>query len=493
MRVRAVALAVLIACLAPASAGASVPALRGAATHPLWDEVTRADFDQELDLVQEAGANEVRADIGWATLERASKGSYDTAYVAKADQFFADAHARGIKVVVTLWQTPCWASSAPDGVKQGCAGAWWDRGVDKYPPTDPADFADAAAYIADRWGADIAAVEVWNEPNFIPDFFHVDSRTEAEDEYAALLNATYPAVKDAAPNVAVIGPAMLDSDWTFLDALYDRGLAANSDGIALRPFNGGRDPRSTEMPPTGDEAASFLLGVPKVREVMADNGDSATKLWFTEVGWSSCTNQPPPATQNSWCIGEAKQAQYIADAYRIVRDQWDFVQLFSVYTLRNTGTDASDREVQMGMLRQDFDPKPSWDAFRSVLAEPVPQPQPAPSQGAAAPVSAAAPPAEAKQKATPGLSRLWLSHGVLTYKLKQRSRVSVVLQRRVHGRWARVRKTLTLKGKRGTNRVRLAKLLGKRRLPRGRYQLALVAQDSVGARSAPSRITFVLR
>lgn len=479
MRLCATLLAACVLCLAPASAGASVPALRGAATHPLSS--TQADFDQELDLLQQAGANEVRIDIGWATLEFAGKGQYDTAYVNKAKLFVADAKARGIKVVATLWQTPCWASSAPASVKDSCSAGWWEspRNVQLYPPSDPQDFADAAAYLAGQLGDGLAAIEVWNEPNYIPYFFHVDTRPEAEDDYAAMLNATYPAVKAAAFGVAVIGPAMLDSDSDFLAGLYDRGFATHSDGVSLRPFNGGRDPRDTSVPPDGD-AASFLLGVPHVRDVMAAHGDGAKKLWFTELGWSSCTGT------NSWCVGETNQAQYIADAYRIVRDRWNFVQLFNVYTLRNTGNDLSNREDQMGMLRQDFDPKPAYDAFKAVLAEPVPVP---PAVAAAVPP----PPPAPIHKAKPELSKLRLSHGRLAYVLTERARVTFTLQRARHGRWARVRKPLVLKGRRGTNRLRLRTVLGKPRLAAGRYRLTLVARNAAGVASRPLRLRFRLR
>jgi hypothetical protein len=483
MRLRATVLAAFLLCLAPASAGASVPALRGAAAHPLSE--SSVEFDQELDMLQQAGANEVRIDIGWATLESAGKGQFDPAYVANADQFFADAEARGIKVVATLWQTPCWASSAPSDVKDGCSAGWWEspRNVQLYPPTHPQDFADAAAWVADRWGSGLAAIEVWNEPNY--DFFFNTSTPEAD--YAAILNATYPAVKAAAPNVAVVGPAMLDSDWQFLDRLYDHGIAGHFDGVSERPFNGGRDPRSTEMPPNDSEAASFLLGVPHVRDVMAAHGDSAKKLWFTELGWSSCVNPPPPDPPiSSWCVGENKQAQYIADAYRIVRDRWSFVHLFSVYTLRNTGT-TSDRESQMGMLQQDFTPKPSYDAFKAVLAEPVP----APPAVAAAAVSPP-PPAAPVKKAKPVLSKLRLSHGRLSFRLTRRGKVTFTLQRVRRSHWVRVRRRLVLKARAGTNRLRLSKLLG-RHPQLGRYRLTLVARDSTGAKSKALRLSFRLR
>lgn len=178
--------------LAPAgTATANAPPLRGAATHPLWASSSVADFDRELDLLVAAGANTVRIDIGWSTLELAGKNQRDQAYVQKADTFFAHARARGLKAIVTFFTTPCWASSAPPEVKQDCAGAWWDRGVGYYPPANVADFADAAAWVAQRWGDDMAALEIWNEPNYNHWFRSAAPATD----YAAMLRAAYPRIK----------------------------------------------------------------------------------------------------------------------------------------------------------------------------------------------------------------------------------------------------------------------------------------------------------
>jgi hypothetical protein len=491
MRLRATLLAALALCLAPASVGASVPALRGAAAHPLSED--RATFDQELDAIKAAGGNEVRIDVGWATFEFAGKGQYDSSYLSNADQFFDDAAAKGVKVVATLWQTPCWASSAPADVKDGCSSGWWEspRDVQLYPPTKPQDFADAAKFVVNRWkDKGLVALEVWNEPNYIPYFFNVPDRHTAEDDYFAMLKATYQTVKPAAPGVAVIGPAMLDSDTDFLTGLYDRGLASYSDGVSLRPFNGGRDPYDTSVPPDGD-SASFWRGVPETRQTMVTHGDSAKKLWFTELGWSSCVNPDPPAPPiSSWCVGPEKQAQYIADAYRIVRDRWSYVQLFNIYTLRNTGSDTS-RESQMGMLEEDFTPKPSYDAFKDVLAEPVPTPPAAPQPAKVTPPPYT-PAATPVHHARPVLSKLRLSHGRLSFKLTRGAKVTFT-PRRLRGRhWVRTRKPLVLKMHAGANKLKLSRLLG--RHPKlGRYRIALVARDSAGAKSKAMRLSFRLR
>src|SRR3954453_23666845 len=144
------------------SAG-GVSQLQGAQLHPLWGDETPTQFDQELELLKNAGANVVRIDLSWSSLETDGKGKYSSWYVSKADTFLQHAQDRGLAVIATLWSTPCWASSASDTLKQSCSGAWWDRGVDRYPPTNATDYADAAAYVAQRWGSKLKALEIWNE------------------------------------------------------------------------------------------------------------------------------------------------------------------------------------------------------------------------------------------------------------------------------------------------------------------------------------------
>ncbi|MEA2494971.1 MAG: hypothetical protein QOJ29_2882, partial [Thermoleophilaceae bacterium] len=80
------------------SAG-GVSQLQGAQLHPLWWDSTTANFDQELDLLKSAGANVVRIDLSWSSLETSGKGNYSQWYVDKADTFLQHAKDRGIAVI----------------------------------------------------------------------------------------------------------------------------------------------------------------------------------------------------------------------------------------------------------------------------------------------------------------------------------------------------------------------------------------------------------
>ena len=467
-----------------APASASAPPLVGAAIHPLWASSTPADYDRELDKLVAGGANAVRVDIGWSTLEADGKGVRSGWYVDKADTFFAHARARGIKVIVNFWLSPCWASSAPADVKQNCAGEWWNRGVDRYPPTDARDFADAAAWVAARWGDDVEALEVWDEPNDS----HFFVSTNQVDDYWSLLKATYPKVKAAAPSVKVLAPAVLFSDRYFLARLYDRGMQAYEDGISLHPFSGPRSPFDT----SSSTRTSFVAGVPDVRQLMIDRGDGAKKLWFTELGWASCA----PGGSHPWCVTQAAQAQYIGDALRIIRDRWSYVQAALVYNLRNKFTDPNSLDAQWGLLNNDFSPKPSWGAFTDALTDLAAHPEPPPAAPAEAPPPAGPTDSGPRPPATrpaPRVSALSLAPAtlrsraarlVVRFRLSDPARVQLRVERREHAGWRRLR-TVARAAPAGANRLTL-----RPRLAPGAYRIVVVAAAVDGSRGAPRSARF---
>ena len=498
-----IALACLAAGVATAPATASTPPLRGAATHPLWTSSSPEDFDRELDLLAEAGANTVRIDLGWSTLEQEGKGARTDWYVEKADLFFAHARARGLRAIATFWSTPCWASSAPEELKQGCEGAWWDRGVTTYPPSDPGDLADAAAWAAERWGDDMAAIEIWNEPN-LRQFFN---SADPAGDYASILKAAYARIKQVQPGLPVLGPAMVMSDGPFLEAFYAEGAAGHFDGLSLRPFNQGRDPYDSS-PQAAGRKYSYLLGVPWVREIMVAHGDADKRMWFTELGFSSCA----PGT-NPWCITEELQARYVADALRIVRDRWDFVESVSVYNLRNKGTNPTDRETQMGLVHRDFTPKPAYWAFRDVLAEPAPAPvspgneaapapfvvQPTPSAPLAAPSPTPAdrtPPVITSLSAQAGPRRRSI---LVSFRLSEPADVYLRVERAVRRRncrtrclrWVSARPPVTRPAGAGSTRLRLPLPLRGGRP--ARYRVTAHASDSAANRSSLQRVALLPR
>lgn len=350
------AIAAACAFCALSGAGAS-ERLGGVTVHPLWGDSSVADFDRELDMAKAAGANAVRMDLSWSSLELEGEGRFSEPYVTKADTFLEHAQARGLEVIATLWSTPCWASSAPEELKQGCEGTWWEREVHLYAPTDPDDYADAAEWVLRRWGAQLRAVEVWNEPNLAVSL----KASDPAATYASILKAAYPRMKAAAPGVTVLGGSLAFSDGDFLMALYDKhAIKGHYDAIAYHPYNEWRHPGDPWLPKWRKYA--YRPGTRWMRDIMVARGDAAVDLWITETGFSTCV-----AGSDRWCVTEDQQAEYTEASYRIAREEWPFVKAVLSYNLRNKGDAPADREAQFGLLRRDFEPKPAYAALKRAL------------------------------------------------------------------------------------------------------------------------------
>lgn len=351
---------ILLVALVPAGTAMGATKYRGAQTHPLWSSSQVSDFDRELDLLRNAGANTVRIDITWSSLQTAGKDRFSSWYVDKIDTFMRHAEARGIKVIPSFHATPCWASSAPSSLKQDCEGKWWDRGVTKYPPEDMAEYAKAAAWVANRWGRYMAGLQIWNEPNEESQNFW--KTPDQAGDYARLLKAAYPAVKAVQPNLTVAAGALSFSDGDFTKELYDHGIKGNFDVFSFHPYSESRPPTYTAE---GDSRKwSFASGIPWIRKIMLARGDGKP-IWLTEFGWTTCN--PTTDYGRRRCVTEDQQASYTEKAWQMLAG-WRYVKAATQYNLRNKGTDPAGIEDQYGLVHRDFSPKPGYRAFRSGLA-----------------------------------------------------------------------------------------------------------------------------
>lgn len=346
---------VFTALATSASANGSEP-LIGTQTHTTWGSYSDSAMRKELDLLVESGSNLIRADMNWSSMETEGKGQISPWYRNKWDMLLDEAEERGIQVIATVFGTPCWASSAPSNLKQNCEGAWWDRGVTAYPPTNNSDFGDSVAWMANRWGHRLAGMEIWNGPNLPEQRFLVANNLP--QKYTQMLKAAYPRAKAASPGLNVIGGVIEWSDVDFLEKMYDYGAKGNFDSLAVHPYNEWRHPNVMWQ----EEwlTYSFRRGVPAMHDVLVANGDGNKKLWLTEYGWSTCTDG------DRWCVNRSEQAEFIADSLRILRG-WDFVAGATVYQLRDAGA-GNCRECQFGMFERDWTPKPSWKAYKRAVA-----------------------------------------------------------------------------------------------------------------------------
>ena len=203
-----------------------------------------------MDRLQQAGAGWVRVDVGWSALQPDGPGPFAEWYADLLDDVIAGARERDLRVIVNLWLTPTWAS---------------ESGSLYAPPSDVSDYADAIAKAARRWGAQVAAWEVWNEPNFTTFFEGADPAT-----YTRLLCAAYRAVKGYDHSPVVFGGLMYNDDKWLADA-YRAGAKGCFDALATHPYVGPSD-AAPDTPSVG--AIWRLTHMPAMRDVMDEWGDT---------------------------------------------------------------------------------------------------------------------------------------------------------------------------------------------------------------------------
>jgi hypothetical protein len=303
---------------------------RGVQLHSLWWANSRATEIRELDLAQAAGANVIRIDVSWSDIEW-RKDQRSGVYVNRLDWFINAAFARGMKIVGTLWTTPCWASSARPSIKNGCnQNAYWAATGATYAPVASArsHYAATAAWLADRYRGRLAGIEVWNEPNWKQLYWKTP---DTAGDYTALLKATFPAVKAVDPSLPILAGALAGSDSAFLKRMY-----------ADHPF--------------ADPGYVQLTALHKVQLAAGDR----TPIWATEFG-------APTGQNKQWHVTPQEQARVISDGFARF-DATDYIAAAIVYNLRDKGRNVSAIDDNFGVLYNDFKPKPGYAAMKAGIA-----------------------------------------------------------------------------------------------------------------------------
>ena len=347
------AIALALTVLSVVTPSVSARQMAGLNAHLMWSNVSAAEQDQQLEQIAAAGAGITRVDVGWSTLQENAKGRYERWYLDRLDALVDKAEAHGVELLLTVTDSPCWASSAPESVKQGCDGAWWDRDVQRYAPVDARDYADALAFLVARYGDRVAAWEIWNEPNSNT-YFKSDDQPA---DYARIVRAAYPAAKAADPSATIIAGALAEAPSAFVEALFDHGIGGHFDAFSIHPYPGDASP----LDPLEDAwiKNSFARGVPAVRDVLLSHGEDKP-IWLTEFGWHTSTIRGSSTWRNG--VDEQTQALYTEQALAKVSD-WPYVPVAIVYELKDESDDLGDRLSNFGLLRHDGTPKPAFDAF----------------------------------------------------------------------------------------------------------------------------------
>lgn len=328
-----------------------------------WGNST-ADQDKILARIIESGAEWIRCNVAWNAIEDKGKGQINAGNLANYDYGITKALAAGVKVLLTPYGCPFWASGDPNKV----SGGGWPN--DKYQvnwkPANNQDYADFCKFLVGHYKPKgIEYFQVWNEPNLI---WFWPSGPKAS-EYVEMLKAAAPVIRNAGGKVVCGG--MSSNDYVFVEQMYAAGAKGHFDVMALHPYSCGESPENSWGYPRLDKGC--FPAFQEVRKSMLAQGDDKP-IFFTEFGWSTATAEEWGCGRSDTVVGD-----YIKRTYDYL-EQFPYVDATFYYQLRNNKYyyDQNNWEGQSGLCRVDMTPKASFTAFKAVVPKPPPIPPPTP-------------------------------------------------------------------------------------------------------------------
>ena len=276
----------------------------------------------ELEMLSRAGFRWVRMDFGWEAIERKA-GVYDfSAYdrlLASLDKF----HLRAVLIL-------------------DYGNKLYDGGLSPHTDDSRAAFARWAAASAVHFQGRGVLWEIWNEPN--GHFWKPDPNA---GDYAQLALVASRAIRAAAPQELIVGPALAGDETEFLEPAFSSGVLDFWSGVTIHPYFR-----------FGPE--SYGLAYAKLRKLIDSHARAGKKVEILcgESGYSS-----------AWLgISEATQGKYLARLFlfNVVTG----VPLTIWYDWHEDGTDPSNDEHHFGIVRhayhaganEVYDRKPAYDA-----------------------------------------------------------------------------------------------------------------------------------
>ncbi len=340
-----------IALVAMAAALLFLPATANARLPPEFVGIspqTHAN-KEDFELMRGAGLRSVRLPLYWTGIERYSPAVVKPDW-SDFDRSVMLAAQHGMRVFPFVWGTPRWVAPEPEvePLRESWASSAWAsflrRAVVRYGAegTFWRDHPDVTYLPINAW-------EVWNEQNIV-----TFSANSSPERYARLIRISGRVIHRADPSArAILGglfgrplqiPPNIGSG-DFLKRLYKvRGVKQHFDGVALHPYVA--------------DAFAMRAQIRNLRRVMKANGDAATPLYITELGWGS------DSFQTRWERGLRGQARELDQAFGMLagnRHKWRIggVWWFSWSDIQG-GCQFCD---SAGLLTEGREAKPAWYRF----------------------------------------------------------------------------------------------------------------------------------
>lgn len=308
----------------------------------------------------------VRVALAWPSVEP-EPGRYDMAYLRFLRDAFAEADARGIEVMVSLYATPRWAADR----------RWWKKppfpgygGYQKFNPVKQDcldDWQRTVRFLVGYMKPHVRYWSCWNEPNI--SWYLYPQRTAKDKQFAAhhyakLLRRFWIAARQADRRVVVLAgetaPAGFNdkhrtSPLRFADGLKSVRAWRWFHAYAHHPYMPGVR-RSPEQKPSFPRYTVSLGNISALLKKFRRK-----PFYLTEYGY-------PTSRARAWgngYVSRTRQAAYLRRAYRYAA-RFNQVRGLVWFLRQDTspdGTAAHPNAVCFGLRDLAGRKKPSWYAY----------------------------------------------------------------------------------------------------------------------------------
>ncbi len=304
---------------------------------------TNLEVLEALSTVQALGYGTLVQHFYWDALEP-EPGRFEWGFW---DEVLPLVHGQGLQIVAVLERAPDWARPVHE------ADNPWA------PPEDPAAYARFAAAFAERYGCQIRAYQIWDQPNIYP---HWGKGAIDPAGYVALLKEAAAAIRAADPDALIIAGGMAPNtersgrnmtDILFLREIYRLGGAPYFDVLGVKAYGFWSGAYDRRVDPDVLNLSRVIL----LREEMLRRGEGAKPIWALEGGWAALPEgwdgQPSPLGSDS----PALQASRLKDAFARVQREWPWMTLFCALYLQPEAQ-GDDPVWGLSLLDADGDPQP---------------------------------------------------------------------------------------------------------------------------------------
>ena len=313
------------------------------------------------------GAKWTRVLVRWARLQPVKPGvpyaadadadGYADDYVAELEAVVGAMTANGVKVILSLTETPQWASDQ----------RLWTAGYStSYPPrmSDPVvsrQFGAVAAFMAGRWGArplrrsleraehgrDLLPSDPSRRPGLRGAHLRGDAQGVLRGRQAGQPETRWSSPAQRRRGAPTTSTALLRVP--FARYLRDHGAATYFDAYSHHPYPWGRP---EQFP--GDLAKTvWLSNLSQLLDLFP-----AKDFYLTEYGYA--TRRP---TLIGYLVSQPTQALYLRRAYRFVTREYPQVKALLWFMVQDLEPAPDRLGAYMGLVTTDGARKPGWYAF----------------------------------------------------------------------------------------------------------------------------------